>query len=203
LTTLQSWKLFFTRVLLVPPNRFRPAAIVGEMISDHPQNVHLKRILTCNSKIRLLQNTTSSTATSLSALIGGAADDVLDIDVPAQPTDDTLSRLISEWIELQVNVNCYIDSSKDPNPLGNKAAPMGLKQVLERKEGLFRRHMMGKRVNFCARSVISPDPYIGMNEIGIPLRFAKELHYAVPVTEWNVKHLRKLVERGPHEYPGK
>ena len=42
-------------------------------------------------------------------------------------------------------------------------------QVLERKEGLFRKHMMGKRVDYAARSVISPDPYINMDEIGVPL----------------------------------
>lgn len=42
-------------------------------------------------------------------------------------------------------------------------------QILEKKEGLFRMHMMGKRVDFAARSVISPDPYINMDEIGIPM----------------------------------
>ena len=63
--------------------------------------------------------------------------------------------------------------------------------------------MMGKRVNYCCRSVISPDNYIGTNEVGIPLHFAKNLHYPEPVNEYNVKHLRTLVERGPFEYPGK
>ena len=42
-------------------------------------------------------------------------------------------------------------------------------QTLEKKEGLFRKHMMGKRVNYAARSVISPDPNINMDEIGIPM----------------------------------
>jgi len=62
------------------------------------------------------------------------------------------------------------DSDKDPNPLGNNSAPSGIRQILERKEGLFRKHMMGKRVNYCCRSVISPDPYIGTNEIGTHAR---------------------------------
>ena len=78
-------------------------------------------------------------------------------------------------------MNCYMDSAKDPNPL-NKDGPAGMltvvlfswrefnlilsgiRQLLEKKEGLFRKHMMGKRVNFCCRSVISPDPYIGRYE---------------------------------------
>ena len=98
-------------------------------------------------------------------------------------------------------VNCYIDSSKDPNVLANNQVS-GLRQLLERKEGLFRMHMMGKRVNYCCRSVISPDPYIGTNEVGLPLVFAKALHYPTPVNAWNVKHLRQLVENGADAYPG-
>lgn len=42
-------------------------------------------------------------------------------------------------------------------------------QILEKKEGLFRKHMMGKRVDYAARSVICPDMYINTNEIGIPM----------------------------------
>lgn len=62
--------------------------------------------------------------------------------------------------------------------------------------------MMGKRVNFACRSVISPDPYLGTTEIGIPLRFAKELTYPQPVADWNVQALRELVEAGANQYPG-
>ena len=74
--------------------------------------------------------------------------------------------------------------------------------MLEKKEGLFRKHMMGKRVNYACRSVISPDPYIGTTEIGIPLRFAKELTYPQPVADWNVEAMRGLVENGANVYPG-
>lgn len=61
---------------------------------------------------------------------------------------------------------------------------------------------MGKRVNYACRSVISPDPYIGTTEIGIPLKFAKELTYPQPVADWNVEVLRELVENGTDSYPG-
>ena len=63
-------------------------------------------------------------------------------------------------------------------------------------------HMMGKRVNHCCRSVISPDPFLGTNEIGIPVRFAKILSYPVPVTPWNVRLMRQLLINGPEVYPG-
>ncbi len=53
-------------------------------------------------------------------------------------------------------------------------------------------NMMGKRVNFTCRSVISPDPNIGTHEIGIPDRFAKVLTYPEPITPWNVAELRQV-----------
>lgn len=59
-------------------------------------------------------------------------------------------------------------------------------QIIEKKEGLFRMHMMGKRVNYAARSVITPDPNLDIEEVGIPEVFAKKLTYPTPVTSWNV-----------------
>mmetsp|Transcript_32891 Transcript_32891/g.37873 ORF Transcript_32891/g.37873 Transcript_32891/m.37873 type:complete len:1758 (-) Transcript_32891:11-5284(-) len=104
------------------------------------------------------------------------------------------------WIELQTHFNCLVDSSKDPS--SNPNPPLGIRQLLERKEGIFRKHMMGKRVNYSCRSVISPDPYIGTNEIGLPRYFAETLTYPTPVTDINIGEMRKLVERGAFQYPG-
>ena len=75
-------------------------------------------------------------------------------------------------------------------------------QILEKKEGLFRKNMMGKRVNFAARSVISPDPFINTNEIGIPLVFATKLTYPEPVTSFNFNELKQAVLNGPDVHPG-
>lgn len=78
----------------------------------------------------------------------------------------------------------------------------GLKQIIEKKEGIIRMHMMGKRVNYAARSVITPDPNLNIDEIGVPEAFARKLTYPVPVTPWNVTELRQLVINGPENYPG-
>lgn len=75
-------------------------------------------------------------------------------------------------------------------------------QIIEKKEGIIRMHMLGKRVNHAGRTVITPDPYINVDEIGIPEVFAKQLTYPVPVTEWNVEELRKYVINGPNVHPG-
>lgn len=63
-------------------------------------------------------------------------------------------------------------------------------------------HMMGKRVDFAARSVISPDPFIQVDEIGIPEIFAKKLTFAEPVCQVNLRKLRQMVINGPEKYPG-
>ena len=78
----------------------------------------------------------------------------------------------------------------------------GIKQLLEKKEGLFRKNMMGKRVNFAARSVISPDPNLETSEIGVPPVFAMKLNYAEPVTAYNFHKLKALVLNGTDKYPG-
>ncbi|KAJ7792387.1 hypothetical protein B0H14DRAFT_3499285 [Mycena olivaceomarginata] len=73
----------------------------------------------------------------------------------------------------------FMDSSKNPAPMRmGKLLPAGVKQGLEKKEGLFRKHMMGKRVNYAARSVISPNVNIEPNEIGVLPLFAQMAYKA-------------------------
>jgi DNA-directed RNA polymerase I subunit RPA1 len=212
------WTMFFMRAVLVPPNRFRPSAKVGDILSEHAQNGHLQQIIRANEGIKRILTERSAKSrdvgTGMGASMNGDAvssedDEAEAADVEAVAASSAqagrekgMSDIYSLWITLQNAVNCYMDSAKDPNPLGSQSAASGIRQLLERKEGLFRQFMMGKRVNFCCRSVISPDPYLGTNEIGIPVHFARTLHYPQPVNEWNVKYLRTLVERGAHEYPG-
>lgn len=62
--------------------------------------------------------------------------------------------------------------------------------------------MMGKRVNFAARSVISPDPYLDTNEVGVPLFVAKRLTFPEGVNEYNIEQLRRMVINGPYVWPG-
>ena len=61
---------------------------------------------------------------------------------------------------------------------------------------------MGKRVDFSARSVITPDPNLSIRELGIPMKIAKNITKPVIVNEKNKNYLTKLVMNGPDEYPG-
>lgn len=108
--------------------------------------------------------------------------------------------ILKKWRSLQISVNLLFDSSKG---FGKKdKVPNGIRQLLDKKEGMLRQKMMGKRVNFACRSVISPDPYLAVNEIGIPPYFALRLTYPERVTPWNVNKLRQVVINGSDCYPG-
>ncbi|XP_010251904.1 PREDICTED: DNA-directed RNA polymerase I subunit 1 [Nelumbo nucifera] len=109
------------------------------------------------------------------------------------------SKIIPRWMDLQQTVNILYDS-KTSGQRDNTAT--GICQLLEKKEGIFRQKMMGKRVNYACRSVISPDPYLAVNEIGIPPYFALRLTYPERVTPWNVNKLRDAIINGAEHHPG-
>ncbi|EMD47895.1 DNA-directed RNA polymerase I subunit RPA1, putative [Entamoeba histolytica KU27] len=85
---------------------------------------------------------------------------------------------------------------------GNADEGISMKSILEHKKGLFRNNMMGKRVNYAARTVISPDPFLPTNTIGMPLPFAMRLTIAVPVNERNYEEMKQAVINGPQVWPG-
>lgn len=63
-------------------------------------------------------------------------------------------------------------------------------------------NMMGKRVNYACRSVITPDPYLDVDEIGVPEIFARKLTFAEPANAFNIALLRKAIRNGPGLHPG-
>lgn len=77
-----------------------------------------------------------------------------------------------------------------------------LSDRLKGKEGRIRGNLMGKRVDFSARSVITPDPNISIDEVGVPMRIAMNLTFPEVVSELNKTALHKMVLNGPDVYPG-
>ncbi len=109
------------------------------------------------------------------------------------------------WDLLQYHVTTYFDNTLTHIPPARHRSGQALKTLVERiksKEGRFRHNLAGKRVNFSARTVISPDPKINLNEVGIPKVIATELTVPERVTEWNKEWLIDLIKRGPKQYPG-
>ena len=77
-----------------------------------------------------------------------------------------------------------------------------IKERLNGKAGRVRGNLMGKRVDYSARSVITPDPQLSIRELGVPLKIAKNLTKPVIVNKTNKQFLLKLVRNGPDIYPG-
>ncbi|MDY6985511.1 MAG: DNA-directed RNA polymerase subunit A' [Candidatus Thermoplasmatota archaeon] len=109
------------------------------------------------------------------------------------------------WELLQYHVTTYFDNQTSGIPPARHRSGRPLRTLAQRlkgKEGRFRSNLSGKRVNFSARTVISPDPMISLNEVGVPLDAAKELTVPERATEFNIEGLRNLVRNGPDVYPG-
>ncbi|AAL81687.1 DNA-directed RNA polymerase subunit a' [Pyrococcus furiosus DSM 3638] len=109
------------------------------------------------------------------------------------------------WDLLQYHVTTYINNEAPGVPPAKHKSGRPLKTLAQRlkgKEGRFRGNLSGKRVNFSARTVISPDPMISINEVGVPVEVAMELTVPEKVTEFNIERLRKMVLNGPDKYPG-
>ncbi|WEL23784.1 DNA-directed RNA polymerase subunit A' [Candidatus Nanohalovita haloferacivicina] len=109
------------------------------------------------------------------------------------------------WELLQYHVATMFYNDMSSVPPARHRSGRSLKSVMERvqgKQGRFRQNLIGKRVNFSARTVISPDPNIGINEVGVPFLVAKKLSIPEKVTERNWEQVKEWMENGPDTHPG-
>ncbi|RLE63893.1 MAG: DNA-directed RNA polymerase subunit A' [Thermoprotei archaeon] len=109
------------------------------------------------------------------------------------------------WELLQYHIATYFNNELPGIPPAKHKSGRPLRTLAQRlkgKEGRFRGSLAGKRVDFSARTVISPDPNLSINEVGVPEEIAKILVIPEKVTEWNIEELRKLVKNGPYKHPG-
>ncbi|MDD1709496.1 MAG: DNA-directed RNA polymerase subunit A' [Methanoregulaceae archaeon] len=104
------------------------------------------------------------------------------------------------WELLQYHVTTYLDNEVAGCPPARHRSGRPLKTLSQRlkgKDGRFRGSLSGKRVNFSARTVISPDPNLSVIEVGIPLAVANEMSIPVQVTPYNIEELKQMVLNGP------
>jgi len=109
------------------------------------------------------------------------------------------------WELLQYHVTTYFDNEASGVPPARHRSGRPLKTLVQRlkgKEGRFRGNLSGKRVNFSARTVISPDSNISINEVGVPEIIAKEVTVPVYVTEWNLDEVKEYIKNGSDKHPG-
>ncbi|XP_072929646.1 DNA-directed RNA polymerase III subunit RPC1 [Epargyreus clarus] len=113
-------------------------------------------------------------------------------------------QIQEDWDYLQLHAALYINSelSGIPSSMQPKKPGRGLVQRLKGKQGRFRGNLSGKRVDFSSRTVISPDPNLQIQEVGVPVYVAKVLTYPERVFPANLQWLRSLVCNGPDVHPG-
>src|SRR3989344_2968120 len=108
------------------------------------------------------------------------------------------------WDLLQYHITTFYDNNVSRIPPARHRSGQPLKTITERikgKEGRIRNNLAGKRVNFSARTVVSPDPYLKINEIGVPQEIAEVITVSESVTEINLEYIKELISRG-NNYPG-
>jgi len=162
--------------LLVPPVPIRPSVAmdVGGGSNEDDLTVKLQEIMDVNVALELAMTRGPQTRT-----------------------------IMEEWDFLQVQVAQYINGEMPglQRPIGSKPI-RGLCQRLKGKQGRFRGNLSGKRVDFSARTVISPDPNLCVNQVGVPVHIAKIMTYPERVSRYNIEKLRVRVRNGPDVHPG-
>src|SRR3989338_5482598 len=108
------------------------------------------------------------------------------------------------WDLLQYHITTFFDNNVSKIPPARHRSGQPLKTITGRikgKEGRIRKSLAGKRVNYSARTVVSPDPAIDLNEVGVPYEIARVVTVAETVNDLNIHKLKKLIEMG-EKYPG-
>lgn len=113
-------------------------------------------------------------------------------------------KLIEEWFLLQCTVAQYLNADTPGLPMnmiGGKSI-RALNQRLKGKHGRFRQNLLGKRVDFTGRTVISPDPNCAIDEVIVPVHMAKTLTFPERVNRYNFEKLKHLIMEGSEVHPG-
>lgn len=119
--------------------------------------------------------------------------------------NDTTARYTQDHVHLlQYHIATHYDNDSLSMPRSEQRGKQtkSLSSRLKGKQGRIRGNLMGKRVDFSARTVITPDPTIDINQLGVPLKVAMNLTFPEVVTPENIGKLQKLVKNGRNVYPG-
>ncbi|TKS92860.1 DNA-directed RNA polymerase II subunit RPB1 [Collichthys lucidus] len=157
-------------VLPVPPLAVRPAVVMQGSARNQDDLTHkLADIVKINNQLRRNEQS-------------GAAAHVIAEDVKL----------------LQFHVATMVDNELPglPRAMQKSGRPLkSIKQRLKGKEGRVRGNLMGKRVDFSARTVITPDPNLQIDQVGVPRSIAANMTFPEIVTPFNIDRLQELVER--------
>ena len=116
------------------------------------------------------------------------------------------AQYLQEFVDLlQYHCATLLNNTLPGQPVAAQRSGRALKSIVQRlkgKEGRIRGNLMGKRVDFSSRSVITPDPNLSIEQLGVPRSVALALTFPEVVTPFNIDRLNALVRNGPDELPG-
>jgi DNA-directed RNA polymerase II subunit RPB1 len=171
-------------VIPIPPVAIRPTATVDFMSAatmEDSLTLKIADIITSNKRLRQLMEK-ETVANELSTY-----------------NQDMFNLLQYNWATLFDNESVSLPRTEF------KSGGRQTKSISDRikgKQGRIRSNLEGKRVDYSARSVITSDPYIDIDMVGIPKKIAMELTIPEEVTPYNIKYLTGLVKNGRSVYPG-
>jgi DNA-directed RNA polymerase I subunit RPA1 len=132
--------MFFMDVIPVAPTRFRPASKMGDDMFENSQNSLLSAVIQTSIRIRTLN---ARMRDQISAEKGDEHGEIALAALAKAEAGRTFELFLEAMIKLQTDVNAFMDSNRNTAPVRQgKLPPPGVKQILEKKEGLFRKHMM-------------------------------------------------------------
>ena len=183
-TKMQRPEDLIIEVFPIPPVIIRPTAKVDFMSAATMEDgltLKLAAIITANKRVRQ--------------------------QIERETLSNELSSFNQEIINLlQYQVATFYDNESLSLPRTEfKSGGKSTKSIsdnIKGKTGRVRNNLMGKRVDFSARTVITPDPYINIDQVGIPKKIAMELTIPEEVTPHNIKYLNGLIKNGRNIYPG-
>jgi len=182
------------RLLGIDPQAARPEWMILQVLPVPP--VTVRPSITLESGIRSEDDLTHKLVDIIR--INQKLGEALESGVPI--------NIIQELHDLlQYHVTTYFDNEVSGLPPARHRSGRALKTICQRlkgKEGRFRGNLSGKRVDFSARTVISPDLNLDINEVGVPINLAARLTIPEKVTEWNLEEMKQLIRNGPDQYPG-
>ncbi len=166
---------FVLTVLQVPPINIRPSITLESGIKSEDDLTHkLVDIIRINLRLK----------------------DNIDAGAPQLIIEDL-------WDLLQYHVTTYFNNNTAGVPPAKHRSGRALRTLVQRlqgKKGRFRYNLTGKRVNFAARSTITPDPMISINELGVPREIAENMTVPEFVNNSNLEECKKLVKDGQVVY---
>ena len=115
-------------------------------------------------------------------------------------------RIIDQYEgALQLSVATYVDNDiPKVSPISHRSGRpyKTLRKRLKAKEGRIRGNIMGKRCDRSARTVISGDPNLSIDQFGVPIKIAMNITYPEIVTKYNIGDMYELIRNGPLVFPG-